>query len=316
MKNVVNEVEVSVVIICMNNLSNLLPCLDSIFINTKKYNIEIIVIAYLFSIENLELLQLRFPNVKVIESDEIRGFSENNNLAFHLVKGKYCFFLNDDTIMEMPVIDLLVESFEKEPNASFMSPKTVFADGSLQSCGRPKINIWTYFLSALKLWNEQKVNSKFINQKGIFQTYNIVGAAFMVKTDIFEKLGLFDEAYFFCPEDIALSTLANKKGYKCFVNELVTIVHLEGGTASHIQTATQPAIYKGMILFLGSNFFKKIIITVIVFLEIVIKWIYSLLNHSLKNRKFNLNIFSNSFEAIFSNKSTKEIFIQYYNKIK
>lgn len=35
----------------------------------------------------------------------------------------------------------------------------------------------------------------------------------MIKTDIFRQMGFFDEYYFFCPEDIALSTALNRRGY-------------------------------------------------------------------------------------------------------
>ena len=316
MKYITKEIEVSVVIVCMNSLANLLPCLESINTQTKKTACEVFVIAYLFSVKNLKLLKTKFPNVIIIESNEIRGFSENNNLALRKAQGKYCFVLNDDTILNMPVIDLLVESFEKEPSASFMSPKTVYADGRIQSCGRPPINIWTYFLSALKMWKEQKIKSKYINQKGIFQSYNIVGAAFMVKTFVLKELGFFDETFFFCPEDIALSTLANRKGYKCFVNESVTLVHLEGGTAKQIQTATDPAAFKGMIIFLGRTYLKKILISGIILFEISFKWIYWLLNISSPNRKLNLRKFSNSFKVLFDNKSPKEIFINNYHNIR
>lgn len=316
MKIVANEVEISVIIVCMNNVTNLFPCLESIIAHTKKNTYEIFTVAYLFSTKNLELLKSKFPNVIIIESNEIRGFSENNNLALRQAHGKYCFVVNDDTIMPMPVIDLLVDSFEQEPSAGFMSPKTVFADGRVQSCGRPPINIWTYFSSAVNIWNEQKIKSKYVNQKGIFQSYNIVGAAFMVKTFVIKELGYFDETYFFCPEDIALSTLANKKGFKCYVNESVTLVHLEGGTASAIKIATDSAALKGMIIFLGSNWLKKILISGIVFLEISFKMMYWMLNLSSQNRKLKLSQKGNSLKVLFSKKTPKEVFIDYYHKIK
>ena len=97
-------IDVSIVIVCMNNLKNLYPCLESI----KKYTMvsyECFVVAYLFTKENLEKVKTDFPWVEFVESNEIRGFSENNNLALRQAKGKYCFVVNDDTEMKMPVID-------------------------------------------------------------------------------------------------------------------------------------------------------------------------------------------------------------------
>lgn len=67
-----NNIEVSIVIVCMNNLKNLYPCLESI----RKYthvSYECLVTAYLFDKENLEKVRKDFPWVTFVESNEIRG---------------------------------------------------------------------------------------------------------------------------------------------------------------------------------------------------------------------------------------------------
>ena len=103
---------VSVIIVCMNRLDNLYPCLESIRRYTS-VSYEVILTAYMFERANLERLRLDFPEVKVVESNELRGFSENNNLALRRARGKYCFVVNDDTYFVEPVIDALVEDFER-----------------------------------------------------------------------------------------------------------------------------------------------------------------------------------------------------------
>lgn len=181
--------EVSIVIVCMNNLKNLYPCLESI----KKYtsvSYECFVVAYLFTKENLGKVKNDFPWVNFIESNEIRGFSENNNLALRQAQGKYCFVVNDDTELNMPTIDGLVDSFTRSSdNVAIISPKLVYPDGTVQVCGRPPFGIKEYLMGLLSMWNEKQNGGKYINQSGIFQTYNIIGAAFMIKTDIFREIG-------------------------------------------------------------------------------------------------------------------------------
>lgn len=140
-----NMFDVSIIIVCMNNLSNLIPCLDSI----KKYtslSYETIVVAYMFSPENLLYIKQNYPWIKIIESKEIRGFSENNNLAIKIAKGKYCFILNDDTVFPMPVVDLLFDSIEKLPESVVcISPATYFKNDEIQSCGRPRHSFFNLF---------------------------------------------------------------------------------------------------------------------------------------------------------------------------
>lgn len=311
-------IKVSVIIVCMNNLKNLYPCLESIKTHTY-LSYEALVVAYLFSKENLHKLKIDYPWISIIESNEIRGFAENNNLALRQSTGKYCFVLNDDTIITTPVIDQLVNSIEQTPNAAIMSPKTLFSNGKIQSCGRPKMNWKTFILYDLKIYKEQVRHSPYINQKGVFQSYNIVGAAFLIKTDIFRELGWFDERYFFCPEDIALSTLANKRGYKVFVDDDVYLYHLEGGTASLIKVATMPAGVKGSLIFFSDNsdfkYFYLSLYVIIISLVRILYWGFRKCNASeIATILFQANI--NILKSVFTSKSPKEIFINYYSKIK
>lgn len=314
-------IQVSVVIVCMNNLKNLYPCLNSV----KKYttvSYETLVVAYLFAEENLAKVKQDFPWVTFIESNEIRGFSENNNLALKRAKGEYCFIMNDDTEFKMPVIDRLVKTFEQCPEKTvILSPSILNFEGEISVCGRPPITLKHYVLKMFHLWNEKR-DRRFTNKSGVFQTYNILGAAFLIRTDIFKAMGWFDEYYFFCPEDIALSTQLNEKGYKCYVDSDVTIYHYEGMSGkslSLVQTATRPAAILGEIVFFSRG--NKVVECLLRFLAVVsslLKLFYHL-PKGLFNRKPNHDYILalgdfNCIYACLSSKKPKEIFQTFYQK--
>lgn len=314
-------ISVSVVIVCMNNLKNLYPCLDSI----KKYtkvSYECFVVAYLFSRENIEKAKRDFPWVTFIESNEIRGFSENNNLALKQAKGKYCFVLNDDTEMRMPVVDQLVATIENLPDdVAIVSPVTIFPDGKVQVCGRPYQDWKTNVKGFLGIRN--KYIEKYCNKEGIFESYNIIGAAFLIKTHLFKEVGWFDERFFFCPEDIALSDTLNKKGYKCFVNNDIKLIHYEGmsgKSTSMILTATRPAHAKGGIIFYShGNKVLYMFLGLFYFTAFLFRYIYHTLIYIFKGEKVNkiLSIGDrNVCSTVLTNKTPKDIFIMYYNRIK
>lgn len=313
-------INVSIVIVCMNNLKNLYPCLDSI----KRYtnvSYETFVVAYLFTKENLEKLRKDYPWIIIIVSDEIRGFSENNNLALRQAKGKYCFVLNDDTEMKMPVIDQLVQTIEALPEeVAIVSPKIIDGYGKVQVCGRPYINWWYYILSLMRFYKERVSRSE-----GVFKSYNILGACFLIKTHVFKEHNWFDERYFFCPEDIALSTDLNKKGYECWVNADIEIIHYEGMSGgkslSMIKTATRPAGLRGSLLFYSNDNPVILFITKIFAMPtFILKFIYHRLKSLMKskpNSDYILSIGDKHCIAVcFSQKSPKEIFIKYYERIK
>lgn len=318
----ISELQVSIVIVCMNNLKNLYPSLNSI----RKYttvSYEVFVVAYLFSKENFVKVNNDFPWVKFVESNEFRGFSENNNLALRRAKGDYCFVLNDDTVLEEDVIGVLVRSFNEieDPMAAVISPVLLNTDYSVQVCGRPPFFAKEYIKSILHLWSEKKNGGKYVNQKGIFQTYNIIGAAFLVKTEIFRKYDFFDEYYYFCPEDIAFSTLLNKHGYHCYVNSNTSIIHYGGGSGnknvSKVKLATMPAGEKGSLRFFSNgNILKYYLLGIFIITISIIKLILYRLKsqHYMDSNYIIYKANKNIVCSLLSSMTPKEIFIKYYNK--
>lgn len=316
-------IDVSVVIVCMNKLMNLYPCLRSIKEQTHKVTYEVFVVAYLFSEDNLQKVRKDFPWVTFIESNEIRGFAENNNLALKRAKGKYCFVLNDDTVMQMPVVDMLVDTIEKLPEkVAIVSPNILKADGSVQLCGRPKQTWKTVISNDLFRYNMNR-NSPYINKAGTFKSYNILGAAFLIKTEVFKSCGWFDEIYFFCPEDVALSTLLNEMGYECWVNSDISITHFEGDSgksASMIRTATKPAHRRGSLIFYSRGkwyiwFLMSIAYLLYDIIVFVVYWFKVNVMHEKGASQVSLKSIQNLIGITFTQKTPKEIFIKYYTRL-
>lgn len=309
--------DVSIVIVCMNRLDNLYPCLESIKEHCRA-SYETLVVAYRFSDENFERLQLDFPWVNFIRSTELRGFSENNNLALSEAKGRYCFILNDDTIMTSDVISQLSGDFDKLPdNAAIVTPKLLNADGSLQLCGRPPYPALNYVLQQWHLYKEpiDDTRGKTPIFDSVYKTSNISGAAFLIKTDVFRSLGWFDESYFFTPEDIALSTLARKRNYGVYVDSSATIVHKWRTTASRISPAVRPASVRGSLIFFSSgSSFKYFLIALPVWLAESLKWAKASIVHrrhpSAENR-IKMQTYRNISHSIFTRVSPKELFKRY-----
>jgi len=304
--------EVSVVIVCMNRPDILYPCLDSICEHTS-VSCEVWVVAYLFSPENLTELRTNYPNIHVVESNELRGFSENNNLALRQVQSRYCFVVNDDTLMTEPVIDRLVADMENLPsNAAAISPCVRFSDGRIQTCGRAPWTPWRYAKHYLHLvdetkpgrWNAAERLATFFAKKSAdapkvvrpFQTFTLNGACFLIKTEAFKKMGWFDERYFFTPEDIALGHALNESGYSVWADPSVNITHLAGGSVSAMEGAIKPARVRGSLIFYGEPLWLKCFI-----------WCVEAARYLLLGRVAARNVM----RAVFSKESPKEIFIRF-----
>ena len=242
--------DVSVIIVSMNRPDLLYPCLDDLYATTAA-SLEVLVVAYRYTPENLADLRAKYPSVLVEESPELRGFSENNNLALRRASGRFCLIVNDDTRIRMPLIDSLLEDFSRLPSsAAAVSPKIVFPDGRIQTLGRAPWTACRYLRHYLH-WVDETRPSKWSMKEGLFQTWTLNGACFLIRTDVFREAGWFDETYTFTPEDIALGHRLNDMGYTVWADSDIEITHLAGGTVSAWEPVIKPVRVRGALLFYG-----------------------------------------------------------------
>ena len=321
--------QVSVVIVCMGDPAvHLYACLDSLFAQNRT-PLEVWVVAYLMQAEPREALAARYPAIHIIESGEVRGFAENNNLALRQIDSEYCFVVNDDTLQSMPVVDLLLEDLKKLPeNAAAVQPKIVFGDGRVQTCGRTPWTAWRYARHYLHLVKEGEAEGALgptseekyfscgcsknhfssdiatpTHDHELLQTYTLNGACFLIKTAVFRKMGWFDERYFFTPEDIALGHALNDAGYSVWVHPQVSITHLAGGSVSTMEQAIKPARVRGSLIFYGEPLWLKCFIWSVELARYV--------KNSILRREVNKKSARNVMHAVFSKQTPKEIFIRF-----
>lgn len=311
---------VSVVIVCMDHMANLRCCLSSLKAHTS-VPFETLVVAYRFTPENLAAAKAEFPWATFVESDQIRGFSENNNLALRQARGKYCFVLNDDTELRMPAIDRLVADFDRlPPDAAIASPKILWPDGRTQVCGVPYKDWRHIVLKFFRLWKESM--GKGVNGTGLFRSYNICGAAFLIRTDVFRELGWFDEGYFFCPEDIALSTAANRSGHSVWVDADAEVVHdggMSGRSASPLLAAARAAAAVGTLRFYGDTLLHRTVLRLVSVAAYGLKWVYHATRGALRPRPNADRALAAgdlcALRACLTRMSPKETFLFYYRRI-
>ena len=310
--------KVSVVIVCMDRPDLLNPCLESIRAHNRT-ELEVWVVAYRFSEGNLERLKADWPAVHIVESRELRGFSENNNLALRQVTGDYCFIVNDDTLMRMPVIDRLLADFDRLPaDAAVVSPKIVFPDGRVQTSGRAPWTAWRYVKHYLHLVDET-VPTPWSMKEGLFRTWTVNGACFLVRTDVFRQAGWFDETYTFTPEDIAIGHKINEMGYTVWSDADVEITHLAGGTVSRMEAAIKPTRVRGALQFYsGGHPLKYALLGTFVWsVEALrrLKYLFADRSDPQSHAAIMYATSGNVMRSVFTRRTAKEIFTELYLQV-
>jgi GT2 family glycosyltransferase/glycosyltransferase involved in cell wall biosynthesis len=218
--------EVSVIIPVHNQFAYTYECLKSILAAPPSRSFEIIIVDDWSDDETLLAALVFAGAVRIVRNTKNLGFVRTCNAGAALARGKYLFFLNNDTLVKPGWLDELVETFEQVPNIGIAGSKLLFADGKLQEAGGI---IWRLGDG----WNWGRGRDP--DEPGFSYLRDadwVSGAALMIERTLFDKLKGFDEYY--APayyEDTDLAFRVRALGKRVVVQPASVIVHLEGVSA-------------------------------------------------------------------------------------
>jgi GT2 family glycosyltransferase/glycosyltransferase involved in cell wall biosynthesis len=221
-----DDPEVSVIIPVHNKFSVTYNCLASIAQALPDRKFEIIIADDCSDDETLLAALVVAGAVRIARNTENLGFVRTCNAGAKLARGKYLFFLNNDTLVRPGWLDELVETFEQVPNIGIAGSKLLFPDGKLQEAGGI---IWRLGDG----WNWGRGRDPKDPAFSFMRDADWVsGAALMIERTLFDQLGGFDEYY--APayyEDTDLAFRVRALGKRVVVQTASEIVHLEGVSA-------------------------------------------------------------------------------------
>lgn len=202
--------KVSVVIVTKDRKKDLVECVNS-YLKSSYRNLEIIVVDNASRPPLLTWLPKRFKNVKPITSDVNLGAAEGRNKGLVASSGDYIVFTDDDAYADSEMVKFLVEAFEENKKAGIIQPLVYDKQKKnyLQGAGHD-INLLT---GRIKAWGVQE---KDTGQYEGLREVPMCGCVWMVKSEVFRKIGNYDEDYFIPYEDSDFSIRARKAGYKLY----------------------------------------------------------------------------------------------------
>ncbi len=234
--------EVSFILVNYNTSALLAKCLSTLYQHTGKLSpnflFEVIVVDNASTEDPNLFLRTQFPLVQLLRNNINNGFGAANNLAIPFAKGKYIFFLNPDAFFQNDVAVILTSKMNDASHAHLAfcggdlmnaagQPNQCFGNfpsilGAISECGF-KFLYPNYFRKHLAVG---VANYDQFNKKVDY----ISGAAFMVRKELIDKYGGFDENFFLFFEETEWAWRLKKQGYYSMVFPEAKIIHLEGGS--------------------------------------------------------------------------------------
>jgi len=227
------EKKVAIIILGMNNKSLVKNCLESLKKYTTNKNYKTIFSDNGSTDGTIEMIKKDFKWVDLIENGKNLGFNGANNIgvkyAIEKYNSDYFFLLNNDTIiLHKNWLENLVEVGEKIPSSGVVGCRLIYPDGSLQHYAiEEKIYDFAQGEKKYLIEDEKKKENKIQKVK------HMIGAAFLIKRKLIDKIGLFDPLFFpIYGEEIDYCERARKNGYKIIYTPKTTIIHLRGQTTN------------------------------------------------------------------------------------
>lgn len=249
-------------------------CVDSIRNHAEIENTTIIVVdngSNTFILNELEEENV----IKLIKTEENKGFGAACNLGAKEAKSKYLLFLNPDTRVYKHSIQHSLEFLENNRNVTVLGVKQTDENNNThRSCAR-FVTLKRYSNTLFRL---NKVSNKRF--KGYHMSDwdhgsscfvdHVIGAFYMIKTKDFRKILGFDEDYFVYYEDLDLSKRILDSGGKIYYNAEIEIFHQGGGTSQNFKA--QRLFYSlDALLTYGSKHLGTVNYIVLIFLVFIIE---------------------------------------------
>ena len=229
--------DLSIIIVNWNSKDYLRNCIDSILAATQGIDYEIVVIDNASFDGCDKMLQQHYPKVHFIQSEKNLGFAKANNVAYRESSGRCILFLNPDTELVSPAINIMFDYLQKVPNVGVIGCKLLNADKTVQSsCVQAFPTILNQFLDSeilrsfwpkSSLWGNAPI---FGAQIKLEEVDVISGACIMVKRMIFELVELFSEEYFMYAEDLDLCYKIREAGYINYFIPNAIVIHFGAGS--------------------------------------------------------------------------------------
>ena len=237
-------VELSIICVNWNSIAYLRECLASVYEHTGDITFEIVVVDNASTEGGLESLEMEFQNIRMIRSPRNLGFAGANNIEFQNSKGTFVLFLNPDTKLVGPAINIMLNYMKVLPDAGIVGCKLLNSDLTISPTSFQKfptilnqvmdVEFLQVHWPNCPLW---ELGPLYSGDKRAFQVEVIPGACMLIKREVFQRVGMFSEDYFMYAEDLDLNYKIKGEGLANYYVSDASIIHHGGKSSSRTKTS-------------------------------------------------------------------------------
>jgi GT2 family glycosyltransferase len=257
--------DVSVVIVNYKVRDLLRACLRSLEHDLGTLRGEVWVVDNASGDGSVEMVRTEFPWVRLIPNEENVGYGAANNQAIRQAGGRYVLVLNPDTKLPPGAIVDTIAEMEAHPDIGALGPKLVLADGTLdRACRRsfpsPEVAFYRLFGLARLFPDHPRIaryNLSNVDEDTAIDVDSVVGAFMLVRREVIERVGMFDEAFRLYGEDLDWAYRIKAAGWRVRYHPQVVVLHLKRQSTNQRAVWSIRAFYEAMHIFYDKHYASR-----------------------------------------------------------
>ena len=270
-----SRIDLAVVIVAWNNADVIRAALSSLLedLNASGLRCEVWVVDSASADETAAIARREFPSLHLIESESNIGFAASNNLALRrlgfggaadpIAKPGAVYLLNPDTVTHAGATRRLYDALMSRSDIGVVGARLTFADGSFQHSAFhfPGLRqLWAELLPAPGRLQEGAFNGRYPRSAyagaEAFEVDFTLGATMMLKREVIEGTGMFDEGFFLYCEEVDWAWRIRERGWRILCLPTAHVTHIGGGSASQARPASFVNLWKSRLLLYEKHYPK------------------------------------------------------------
>lgn len=163
------------------------------------------------------------PGVLYLRQQTNGGFGEACNRGAENASAPALFFVNPDCVFVENCVTPLLSLLDRW---GVCGPRVIYPDGRLQLSFGPFLSIRNEAIQKQRIRNERSEKiQKWLSESKESEVDYVSGCAMMLRSEIFRKVGGFDEAFFLYQEDVDLCKRIRALGMRTLYAPGTRIVH-------------------------------------------------------------------------------------------
>lgn len=230
--------QVTIAVVSWNTRRLLGECLESLYSEVCGGLAEVWVVDNASSDDSPQLVQERFPWVKLIVSSQNLGFGAAVNAVAARTSSPWLAPANADVRLTPDALRTLLTEGERHPQAAVIAPRLVLPDGTIQHSVYPFPTIpFTLAYASGAIKRSQRLARYWCIDHGFDPNVRrdvpwAVGAFLLVRRSAWDEMDGFDETRWMYAEDLDLGWRLSRRGWRTRYTPDAWVFHVQSGATA------------------------------------------------------------------------------------